>query len=1140
VRWEQECSERGIQPLFGCEFAIWEDPEDKRCKKPAAWGLAEDLKAFYNFTSDGIYTEESLAGASGIIRFAGAALSDPQSFDYIDLNPASPLTAKRSLDLYRRTGKPLVLTCDNSIAFPEDRAAFLAISNNDKTTPQWILTEDELRAAMYWIDDGIWELAKRGTYEVAERLNGLKLNRAPIINYDGDLRALVEEGRQYRLGAGHLKEWTQEYEDRVQYELEKIEEKSFESYFLVVSDLVRWAKTKMLVGPARGSSAGSLVCYLLRITEVDPIPHHLLFERFIDSNRADLPDIDIDFSDRKRDMVFDYLRDRYGERNVSQMANIMTLKSRSVMAEAGKRLGIPAFDTFAVKNVLIEYSSGDARFGKGLEDTLQNTQPGRDFMQKYPAADVMGLAENHCWNYGKHAAAILVCNEPITDFCTVRDGVAQIDKPDSEYLNLLKIDALGLRTLGVIEDTGLVTGDDLYALTLDDPNAFSVFNDGKFAGLFQFAGAAQRRVSRQIPVVSFRQIDHCTALARPGPLGGGAANTYINRNAGTEETTYHHPSMEAYLGDTHGVVLYQEQVMRIVREIGQFTWAETSIIRKAMSGRKGQEFMDRQRGKFKEGAVKQGIDEDVAETIWNEIYSFGAWGMNACIVEDQRVKIIGANQTLGNNPTIGELYDFYVANPSDWVRQRKSMPLLLSADLEDGVARPQYAKTIHKNGPKPCVKLTFDNGSTVSCTKDHKFVIDGEWKPCGDAAIGSEFTQYQRVKGSVKDHTFTPGGKGWRKGRSGGAGDSINNRNAIEKKFRLDHAGSNCQACGCPPKKRMIVHHNDFQHGKMRPDDLMYVCDSCHKNIHMEAGDWLPPYGRGWKEALGATLIAVEDIGVRETYDIEMPEIHNYVLANGIVTHNSHTCSYAIISYWCAWMKYYHPVEYAAALLRNAKDDEEVIETLRELRDEGVPYTPFDVERSELDWAVKDGVVVGGFTNLKGIGPAKGKGLVERRNANALTEKDLAVIEKSELKYSQLNPAHELWGEYYDNPEQFNVRGPIKQFKDLTDFENACVICKLIRKDRRDENEQVRVARRNGQLKEGQTLFLDCFVVDDSTSKPILMRIKTRHWFSLGIPLADKGVDNEDWFLVRGKWLAQFSMITVDKIKCLTNPSLFD
>lgn len=880
VRWGKALRKAGVTPGFGVELPV----ELASGRKPLAWALAEDTAQFYQFTSAGPMMEADWAAARGIIRFAGAALTDPEAFDYVDINPLSVLRTRDALALARKTSRSVVLTSDNSFPHPRDLDAFEAISDGRKVTPQHLLRDEaEWRRAFWMLTDDEFAGAVNATREVAERLAGVALQIAPIIQVPGDLAALVQMGKAERLRLGHISLWSDVYEQRLQRELALIAQKCYESYFIVVADLVAWAKQRMLVGPARGSSAGSLVCYLLRITEIDPLVHDLLFERFIDINRNDLPDIDIDFNDQKRELIFDYLAEKYGRECVARIGNVNTLKPRSVLAEVGKRMGIPANATFAVRNVLIEYSSGDSRYGKGLEDTLTTTKPGQDFLVRYPEAEVMGVVEGHAWHTGVHAAGVIVANVPVTSYCTVKDGVAQLDKPDAEALGLLKIDALGLRTLGVLEDSGVVTAEQLYALPLNDPEAFRIINEGKFSGVFQFEGAAQRRVAKQIPVMDFSQLDHITALARPGPLGGGATNHYINRNNGDEPVTFRHPSMERYLGPTKGVVLYQEQVMNISREIGQFSWEVVSEIRKAMSGRKGKEYFDRRGKEFVEGASRLGMPQEDAETVWSEICTFGAWGMN-----------------------------------------------------------------------------------------------------------------------------------------------------------------------------------------------------------------------------------------------------------------KSHTVSYSVISYWCAWMKAHHPIEYAAALLRNAKDDEQVIEMLRELAAEGVAYVPFDPDLSEHNWVARNGKLIGGFTNLVGIGPVKAAHYIALREAGKLTDKDRADLAKRKAKVVDLRPAHSLWADIYANPDSHNIAGRVKEFAALRDDESAVVVCQIVKRERRDENETVLLARRDGVRKEGQTQFLDVFAVDDSISKPVLLRIRPKMWAQYGEKLADRAVDGVDWLLVRGRWLEQFSMLIAEKIKCLTNSELFD
>ena len=878
--WLKQLAKAGIKPMFGTEVVM--PRADGR--KPVAWALAADTRQFYNFSTatqqPGADLQALFRESKGIIRFAGAALTDPDCYDYIDLNPASPLQQRAAMALHKHTKKPLVITSDNAYPTRDDYYAFMAISGKERVTPQHLLTVQELRAWIPVLTDTQFKRAVYNVGEVAERCAST-LPQAKIIRFDGDLTAMTQEGKAMRLALGHISAWTDEYEARMQHELLLIAKKEYQSYFLVVADLILWAKQRMLVGPGRGSSAGSLVCYLLRITEVDPLQHGLLFERFIDLTRNDLPDIDIDFSDSKREQCFTYLADKYGHDKVARIGSINNLRAKSVIAKVVERLAIPEREKYDVLNVLIEYSSGDSRYGHSLEDTMTQTEPGKKFIAAHPEAAVMFRLENHASHTGVHAAGVIVCNEPISDFCTVgAEGVAQIDKPYAEAINLLKIDALGLRTLGVIEDAGVVTADELYALKLDDQKVFDLFNSRRYAGIFQFEGQAQRRVSAEVHIDSFRRIDHVTALARPGPLGGGASQKYIARAAGREQVSFRHPSMETYLGPTMGVVLYQEQVMRIVREIGQFSWEGTTVIRKGMSGRRGKEFFDLQGAEFIKGAQSIGLSIQAAEEIWAEICTFGAWGMNA-----------------------------------------------------------------------------------------------------------------------------------------------------------------------------------------------------------------------------------------------------------------SHTTSYGIISYWCAWMKTYHGLAYAAACLRNVKDEEQAYELLRDMNSEGIEYTSFDVETSDVDWAVVNGRLVGGFMNLEGYGPAKASAAVRARAEGKL---DREKIAKAPVRFQELYPLSAAYGHIYANPELHGCRSGsvVSRLDKLPTSGNVLLIVKVVRKELRDENETVRVGRRDGKRLDGPTLFVDVFVNDDS-GVPLTLRFDRFAFEPMG-RLASERLEPGDALLVRGKRIPNFAMVKVDKMKCLNREVSFD
>ena len=1137
VRWAKTAEKAGFKPLFGTELTI-PQPDGK---KPTAWFLATNTTQFYRFSTGiraaGADLDALVRNSPGILRFAGSALTDPDTFDYVDMNPASPLAQRTAMQLAQRTGKPLVLTSDNYFPRRSDKTAFMAIIGQERVTPQHLLDEAELRAAIRGLDDEQFRRAVMNTHEAAERCAS-ELPKAPIIHVPGDLRAMAEEGRQRRLRLGHLPDWPQDYAARLERELVAIEAKDFQSYFVVVSDLITWAKERMLVGPGRGSSAGSLLCYLLGITEVDPIPHGLLFERFVDLTRKDLPDIDIDFSDTKRDQCFTYLSDKYGSDCVARIGSINTLKPRSVMAEVCKRFGIPDKDRFDVLNVLIEYSSGDARYGKGLEDTLLNTDSGRAFALKHPKASIMAEVENHASHTGVHAAGVIVCNVPVSDYCTIgQDGVAQIDKPDSEYLNLLKIDALGLRTLGIIEDAGVTTSDELYALKLDDPEVLGIFNQRKFCGIFQFEGQSQRSISAQIHVESFKTVDHITALARPGPLGGGATGKYILRKAGREPVTTTHPVLSEMLSDTYGVVLYQEQVMRIVREIGKFSWEDTTVIRKAMSGRKGKEFFDQQGEKFFAGAAQDGIDRDKAAAIWNEICSFGAWGMNKCAHKDTRVKLAHPNQFLGPEPTIERLYEYYKAAPSKWIRQRKVMPVLLCVG-DDGTARPTMAVDIHSNGKKHCVRLTFASGEVVECTEDHKFIINGKWQPCGDAELGDEFWGVVRDRDATSTSVIK--NQGWTTGLhwTNGKPPELNGKTRSKDEFALANAGCPCEDCGAEGRARMEVHHNDLVSGNERPNDLAWLCNSCHKKRHIKNGTRRTPYARGHKPDTPRVLASVEAIGVHDTYDIEMPAPnHNYVLANGIITHNSHTCAYAVISYWCAWMKRYHPLQYAAASLRNAKDDDQTVAILREMADEGVQYVAFDKELSAVNWSVQDGKLVGGFMNLVGFGPSKAVAAVEARRLGKVPAAMMKRIDAAHVKFAELYPLQKEYADLYANPEEHGCRigSKVLLTHEFPESGEVLFLARVTKKELRDENENVRVSRRGGRKLTGPVLFVD-FMLKDDSGIPIIGRIDRFNFERFGRKAADNLVADQDVLLVRGKRIPNFPMVKIERMKCLNRP----
>ena len=432
------------------------------------------------------------------------------------------------------------------------------------------------------------------------------------------------------------------YKARLEKELKLIKEKDFEDYFYIVADVVQYAKTKMVVGPARGSSCGSLVCYLLGITSIDPIPHGLIFERFIDLNRHDLPDIDIDFSDQHRNKVIKYLENKYGEKHVSQLGTVALYRPRSAVKECSKVYGIPEDKVNAMLDSIIQRSSGDARAMESLADCFNENTAGKALIKEYPEIQTASLMEGHPRHSSKHASAVILDIEELNCIAPIdaRNGVVMLDKKDAEALDLLKIDVLGLTQLSVLENAmnlvqkhtnalfGKTITEYLESLPTDYDPAFQVLCDKKWCGIFQFNGIVLQNISKQFTIEDLNDIVSITALARPGPLASGNAHKWVRRRDGKEPVTYPHKIVKPLVKDTFGVVVYQEQVMEICRQIGDMSWEDVSKIRRAMSKSFGKEYFDQFGDVWKKAAIKKGFDEDDADKFWDETCAYGSWAFN--------------------------------------------------------------------------------------------------------------------------------------------------------------------------------------------------------------------------------------------------------------------------------------------------------------------------------------------------------------------------------------------------------------------------------------------------------------------------------------------------------------------------------
>ncbi|HMF47509.1 MAG TPA: DNA polymerase III subunit alpha [Candidatus Saccharimonadales bacterium] len=460
------------------------------------------------------------------------------------------------------------------------------------------------------------------------------------ISLDDYLDELAYEGLDERLKDITDPEVRKSYRERLEYELGVIKDMQFPGYFLVVADFINYAKRNGIpVGPGRGSSAGSLVAYALRITDLDPIRHVLLFERFLNPERKSMPDIDVDFCIRGRAQVIQYVKDKYGADRVAQIATFGTLKAKAAIRDVGRAIGLSFAETDEIAKLIPAPKQG---FDYPLTEAMKMEPRIPELMKNDPriktlmdhALRLEGLVRHA----STHAAGVVLSNLPLVDHLPLfvdKEGgiVTQYEMSWVEKIGLVKFDFLGLKTLTLIHDClkliEVTRGEkvDIEQLPLDDKKTYRTLCQGNTTGVFQLESTGIREMTVKIRPNCFEDLVAILALYRPGPLDSGMADDFIKRKSGKEKVKYLHPLLETILKDTYGVIVYQEQVMQTAQILAGYTMGEADILRRAM-GKKDTEEMAAQRDRFASGASAKKIDEKKATEIFDQMETFGRYGFN--------------------------------------------------------------------------------------------------------------------------------------------------------------------------------------------------------------------------------------------------------------------------------------------------------------------------------------------------------------------------------------------------------------------------------------------------------------------------------------------------------------------------------